>query len=482
MSVRLFFALVWLPSFCCAQQGGSISVGPRQLSTRQYFSITLRSEGKEIKSHGSFPSLPGFVKRNRSTSMQMQIGGGRRSVTHSITQHYLPKSEGKYRMPALKIRINDEVASHPAVDIIVQKATQSVPHKPSFSQGRSPFDQFFDMFEPPKEEDFVDVKADAFLALTTSKQEVFVGEGFTMKLAFYVSRSNRAALNFHQLSEQITDILNTIKPKGCWEESFMIQQIEPEPVQLQGQQYTRHVLARSVFYPIQLSDVHFPSVGLKMLKYKVSKSHSIWGRRTKPDYKTFYSRAKHVKVKPLPPHPLREQVAVGRYRITEEQKPRRLRTGQGFNYQFTISGEGNISATRAPLPIEDERLQFYSPQIQQQIHRSEGRVFGKKTFTYHILPQEAGTYPLSERLEWIYFDPSRVRYDTLQPRLVLEVEGESLHNLQVKNNQEDIFYLFQESATLCWLSGGQRHWATAVLLLVLAITLFVLFRRKGGLA
>ena len=307
------------------------------------------------------------------------------------------------------------------------------------------------MFEEPKKEEFVEVKDEAFLALTTNKSEVYVGEGFTTTLSFYVSASNRASLSFYQLNEQLTDILKALKPEGCWEENFLIQQIEAERVQIKGKPYTRHVLARSVFYPLQIAEVVFPSVGLKMLKYKVSKSPSIWGRRKQSAYKTFYTKAKKIRVNQLPPHPLREQVAVGRYRISEEEKPRKLRTGEGFNYKFTISGEGNISAIRAPKPEKDPRLQFYAPQLSQHIYRSN-LVYGDKTFTYHILPQEAGTYPLSELLKWVYFDPSRSRYDTLQPRLVLEVEGKSLRNLQVQSNQEDSFYkyLLQESTTSAW--------------------------------
>ena len=48
---------------------------------------------------------------------------------------------------------------------------------------RDPFDDFFGRNEPSE---FVDIKEDAFLALTTSKDEVYVGEGFTATLSFYV--------------------------------------------------------------------------------------------------------------------------------------------------------------------------------------------------------------------------------------------------------------------------------------------------------
>ena len=483
MGCRLFLLqlLLLLPVFCSAQKRSEqpfISIGPQQLSERERFSITLHCSEK-ISTHDPFPDLTGFRKQGKSTSMKMQMVSGESKVQYSITQHYLSQKAGQYRMPTLRIRINGQLTTHPAAALTVKEG-HSTPHKPSFSEGSSPFDQFFDVFEEPKEEEFVEVKDEAFLALTTSKEEVYVGEGFTATLSFYVAASNRAALSFHQLNEHITDLLNKLKPKGCWEESFPIQQIQPEQVQINNRPYTRHVIAKSVFYPLQVTDVVFSSVGLKMLKYKVSKSASIWGRRTQPAYKTFYSKAKRVRVKQLPPHPMREQVAVGRYRIVEEQEPKELRTGQGFNYRFKISGEGNISAIRAPQLREDSRLQLYPPQLSQHIYRSQSRVYGDKTLTYHILPQEAGTYSLSSLLQWTYFDPSRNRYDTLRPRLVLQVEGKNLRNLQIQHNTQDTFYkhLLKQRATSLFLSQQQRHWAAAALITITVTVLLLLFRRR----
>src|SRR5690606_41168535 len=54
---------------------------------------------------------------------------------------------------------------------------------------RDPFEDFFGRRSAPQE--FVDVEADAFLALSTNKDEVYIGEGVTATLAFYVSKTNR---------------------------------------------------------------------------------------------------------------------------------------------------------------------------------------------------------------------------------------------------------------------------------------------------
>lgn len=485
---KIYFLSMLLLSVCAAlrspvfAQGSasapSLQTSALQLTTQQYFSIIIQNEGKEIKTYDPFPEIAGFHKQQQSSSVQMQSANGRLSYKHSITQHYLPKKAGKYSVPALQMRVNGRRVTHPAFEVVVT-GTQSVPHKPSFS--RSPFDQFFDVLREPKKEEFVEVEDEAFLALSTHKNEVFVGEDLTVTLALYVAGSNRAALEFYKLNEQLPEITRKVKPKGCWEEGFPIQRIEQERISLQGKPYSRMVLYRSTFYPLQDSVLVFPAVGLKMLKYKVSTTSSIWGRRRQPAYKTFYTKKKVVPVKPLPPHPLREQAAVGRYRLAQEPKSKTLRTGQGLNYKFTIVGEGNISAIPPPMLREVPGLQLYPPQIQQQVHRSQGRVFGQKQFIYHILPQEVGNYPLSESLYWVYFDPMRLRYDTLLPRMRLQVSGKSIRNLQISNNQEDPFYrdMLAKAPHSISIIRKWRHWAAAGVIFVLIASISALIFRRA---
>src|SRR5690606_33549841 len=126
-----------------------------------------------------------------------------------------------------------------------------------------PFQNFFETESRPTE--YVDVEADAFLALTTDKTEVYVGEGFTTTLAFYVAETNRADLRFYDLSQQITEILKQIKPTNCWEENFNIDNITGEPVTLNNKGFTQYKIYQASYYPLNAEDIQFPSVGLKLI-------------------------------------------------------------------------------------------------------------------------------------------------------------------------------------------------------------------------
>ncbi|MBL8820907.1 MAG: BatD family protein, partial [Planctomyces sp.] len=147
--------------------------------------------------------------------------------------------------------------------------------------------------------EFVDIKDDAFLAITTSKSEVYVGEGFTTSLSFFVADKNRAPLQFYDLAKQLTNILKKIKPANCWEENFDIENVQAQSVMINGEYYDQYKLYEATFYPLNTKPIEFPSIGLQLIKFKVAKNPSFFGQNRKEDFKTFYSKPKTIKVKEL---------------------------------------------------------------------------------------------------------------------------------------------------------------------------------------
>jgi hypothetical protein len=337
-------------------------------------------------------------------------------------------------VPAFKMKINDQIISSPGKKIKVGAPIQN--------QQRDPFKNLFekDDFFGRGETEFVDIKDVAFLAVTTNKSEVYVGEGFTTALSFYVAENNRAPLQFYDLARQLSEILKKVKPSNCWEENFNIENIQGETVTLNGASYTQYKLYQATFYPLNSQSIIFPSVGLEMIKFKVAKNPSFFGQNRQENFKTFNSKAKTIKVKELPPHPLRDQVAVGDYRLDEQISSTALKTGESFSYTFNIYGEGNISSIEKPSIFKGESFDFYDPNVQQSINRESNRVTGTKSFNFFIIPKEPGEYRLGDFLHWIFFNPNTKRYDTLRSKAAVVVSGESLKNEAIESTDAGSFY------------------------------------------
>jgi hypothetical protein len=410
-------------------QQAAIILGPDEIAENQAWTITLTITNEPLRNYEQFPEIPGFRKRGTSTQSQTSVINGQMSSSYSVVMTYTPLKQGIINIPAITLKINGQpVSSQP-------KKVRVGP--PSGPQSRDPFEEFFG---GRRETEFIDVKEDAFLAVTTSKDEVYVGEGFTATLSFFVAESNKAPLQFHELGEQLTDILKKLRPSACWEENFNIENIEGERVQIAGKDYTQYRIYQAAYYPLSNTPIQFPSVGLNMIKFKVAKNPSFFGQNRREDFKMFYSKPKTVRVKELPPHPLRESAAVGRYRLDEKLSAQKTETGRSIAYDFTVSGEGNISGIPLPQILKDHRLEFFDPNMRQSIGRGNGRVTGSKKFSYFLVPQEPGIYDLGSRVFMVYFDPILKKYDTLRSGKKLEVSGESMTGLLMTSNDATSFY------------------------------------------
>jgi hypothetical protein len=467
--------LLFFASQIAKAQNIQLVLGPDEIGENQTWTITITVSNEQFKTYDNFPEIPGFKKRGTSSQSTTNIINGQMSSSQSIIMTYSPTKQGIITIAPFTLKVNDKVVNSPGKKVKVGPPIQR--------QQRDPFDSFFDRsddFFGRNETEYLDVKDDAFLALTTNKDEVYVGEGFNAVLSLFVSENNKAPLQFYNLDKQVPEILKKIKPGNCWEENFKIENIEPESVTIQGKNYVQYKIYQSAYFPLNTEPVKFPAVGLEMIKYKVAKNPSFFGQNRKEDYKTFFTKAKVVRVKDLPPHPLKDVVAVGDYQLDEKIRSTTLETGQSTGYEFNIYGEGNISAIAKPK-ISSNEFEFYEPNVRQDINRMNNRVTGTKSFSYFLIPKEPGQFKMSDYVNWIYFNPRIKKYDTLKSKLVITVGGESTKNEAIQSNDLGTFYDKMESTDNTLRESNDKSWQKWVfnifILLMLGASAYLVIKK-----
>ncbi|QOI96380.1 MAG: BatD family protein [Flammeovirgaceae bacterium] len=475
---RRFFltgvVLLTMPALTGRAQNIQIVLGPDEIGENQTWTITVTVQNDRLKNFDNFPEIAGFRKRGQSTSSQTNIVNGQVSSSQSVIMTYAPLKQGVVVVPPFKMTVNDQVLSSPGKRVKVG---------PPVQQQRDPFRSFFErddfMGNPPTE--FIDIKEDAFFALTTNKDEVYVGEGFNTTLAFYVAESNQAPLYWYQISKQVSEIVKKIKPQNCWEENFSIENIEGTRVELNGKGYTQYKIYQATYFPLNTEPFHFPSVPLEMIKYKVAKNPSFFGQNRQEDFKTFYSKPKTVTVIELPPHPLRDRVAVGDYHLDEKISNTSPQTGKSISYEFNIYGEGNISGINKPDAESNSYFDFYEPNVRQSISRNGNRVTGSKSFTYFIIPKEPGHYNLGDYFRWVFFNPAKKSYDTLIAETTVHVEGESLKNEAIESVDDGSFYDKINTADNALKNAaepdGMKWVINAFILVIMSGSAYLVFRK-----
>lgn len=476
---RILLLITLFLGFCAniSAQNAKIILGPDKIALNQAFTITVEVQNDRIRSIDNFPEIPGLNRIGQSTSSSTNIINGKYSTTQSIIQNYVPTQEGIIVIKPFTITVNDKPVKSPGKRLTIGPPLQQQKRYDPFSY--DPFEEFFGKRQP---QEFVDIKGDAFLALTIDKDEVFVGEGFTVTIGLYNSMSKPDDLGWpNDISEQLAEIKKKITPTNCWEENFKITNLNRETVVINNQSYGHYKLFQASFFPLNNETISFPSIPVNMIKYKVAKNPSFFGKTRQADNKVFTTRPKIVKVKELPPHPLKDQVPVGKYFLSEDISEKELKTGQSFTYQFNVQGEGNISAIDVPTVTESVNFDFYPPNIQQNINRSNNKVRGSKKFNYYAIPTEPGEFELGDLISLVYFDPYEESYDTLRSNISVMVNGESKKNVSISSNDLGSFYnmidIEDNKLESIDKQGIVKLVANILILLMLGLTIFFIFKK-----
>ena len=453
-----------------------IELGPNEIGLNETFTIKVSLADEKIKSYDQFPDIQGFEKQGISQSSSMNVINGQMSSSNSIIQYYKPTRNGVFRLPDFNITINGTQFSSAGKSITVSEA------KSSQGLRTNPNDPFADFFgRAPSEPEYVELEDDAFFSLSIDKEEIYAGEGFTLSMAFYMSELNQAPFQFYEPGKQLDAILKNVKPTNVWEENYNISNIEPERVNINGKRWTRYKVYEATYFPFAEGEISFPRVPWEMIKYRVAKNPTFFGANKQEDFKTFYSSPKTVTIKPLPPHPLKNEVSVGEFQLRENIQDLNVETGQGFDFNFGITGVGNINSISPPQMLSMPNLSTFDPNVRQQINRGYGRVSGIKEFNYYITINEAGEYALADQFEWIYFDPKRETYDTLKSDALIRVVGESKVNESLSNQRLGGIYDRIAIEDNRFLNEEYKYYFTIginILLLLAVILLTVLIFRK----
>jgi hypothetical protein len=408
--MKRFLKYILIPIFFCiyltvnaqpTENKFLIELGTKKIKTNEPFTIAITLQNLENTPTVKFPEIKGFQKRDQSTTRNYSGNGTSKTIaTQTVKQNYYADKAGEYIVAPLSININGQIIRTEGCIVNVEPAEGEVVEDIGFSENIS--------------------TSDALLVVSSNKQRVFVGEGFNLRLSLIVSESNTAEMEFYEIEQQMTQILKKLKPVNCWEENFGIKDIRPVPIVITGKKYIEYRVYQASFYPINTEPINIPTVRLTM---KVGTGEGI---KRVVRLQNYDSQTLKISVLPLPPHPLKNQVSVGNFRLEESVSQLRSQTGKSLDYRFKIIGEGNLGAAKVPSHDSTVIFDIYPPTIDFSTTFQDKSIVEEKTFNYAIIPKQNGEYELKEVFYWVFFNPTKERYDTLRSDIKLKVGGQDI--------------------------------------------------------
>ena len=482
----------------CAVAGAlgqnSIQVqAPNLVAADEQCNVTFVIEGENAPS--DFQWSPGDEFKlvwgpQKGTSTSISIVNGKRTRSSQTTYTYIlmPKSTGKFALPAASATVKGEkiTSSRASLEVVANGAAAS-------SGGSSaPKSSGVGSSAQSQAATGEISSSDIFLRLSLNRNSVVVGEPVTATLKLF------QRVNITGFEDAKFPTFN-----GFWsQEVFAPTNIEFHRENIDEKIYNAAVLRRWVLIPQQSGDVTIDPAELvcQIAVRNSSGSRSVFDSFFDDEVRTLRKRLlssrQVVHVSPLPAGaPASFGGGVGEFTMTARLSKDSLKTHDASSLLVTVSGKGNVSLLEAPKVSFPPDFDVYDVKVTENTDKSTGKTSGSKTFEYPFIPRSPGSFTI-EPVRYSYYDVSSRQYVTLssQPLEVRVARGSGTEALSsgeaavtpgvsrkdVRNLGTDIRYIstrlpsFSEKGSFFCFSP--LFWILAALLLILAAVLYFVLR------
>jgi hypothetical protein len=398
--MRRFFYFFWVFLLAITELNAqaTLVVGEKSITLEENFSLSfiIKSANASIETPiFKFPELPGLRKLGVSRSKATDIQNGESVYSYTFSQYYQASATGSLLIPPAEVIVNQQSLKTEAFALQISESAQKE-----------------EAVEDTKEqiEDLFKGQSSLILALTSTQFQPFVGQGFTLKFSLFIPDDNSTRYSFDRNDIQIPALIQKIRPKNCWEESFGLQEVKVSKVVYKNKKYTEYRFFQSTFFALDAKKIVIPSLSLQLLKNN--------------EKAVFSSKPIVISPKELPNHPLKGKIPVGDFHLEETLSRAQVQTGDTVVYVSSVVGDGNSILWDSKLIESDYFLNFFPIGTQSSVYPYGDKMFGNKTEKILIIPSQPGKFALKSYFNWIFFNTRTATYDTLRSEAILAVSGQ----------------------------------------------------------
>ncbi|MEL6671314.1 MAG: BatD family protein [Bacteroidota bacterium] len=425
--IFLVFSLLGGSSGMLAQQF-TAQVSKNTLAVGERFQLTFRLQNAQSQDV-TFPDLSAFDKLyGPSTSQETSISSVNGQVTQVVHLSYsfvlVPKKEGTVEIGPASVKVNGEtLRTNPLELNIIPKSAQAKAAEESAAQRRRDLDK--------------ELRSYIFIRPLVTSSKVYKGEQFAITYRFYMRP---------ELANRIGNLTLEEAPsyQGFWAENVKLSaRSQPSLEVYKGQQYYVSTLKQDILIPQKAGKLRIEPLSVAMIVQLLKEQPQ---RKSNPRdpfsaFEDFFERGNRyenyefltanspitidVKSLPVEKKPASFTGMVGDFDLDVSLDKNETDAGEAVTLKLVYSGKGNLSKIPEPKLVLPPDLEVYEPQVSNNVSKSGGKLSGKRTFTYPIIPRNPGTYEIPA-IQFAYFDADKKRYYELASEpMSLSVGGEA---------------------------------------------------------
>lgn len=379
----------------------SQEVDRSEVGTDDIFTLTVRAVDAPSGASLQLPDVPTVetIGTSRGVESSIRFGGGGPRVQQTSTLRVRMRAlkPGKLVLPPAELHTASGVFKSQTVTLMVKSGHVQGPQGTARPRpdpfGMGPFgdddENPFDVFRRRQQ---AAGERDLFLRGELDKKEVYQGEQATLSLWIYA-----------RVDLSRVDAVTMPKLDGFWTEDVETpKELSGETRMVDGVPYRAYLLRRLALFPVKPGPREIGPV-----EADITTGFLFAGRR---EHRA--SQPLTVKVRPLPPGAPAgfQPSAVGAWALSAELTSERTELGAPVTLRISVEGRGNVKDLVLPRPVVPPALKLYEPTTSDKTSTVRGRIQGRRTQEFLVLPQQTGTFEIPP-LELAYFDPETQRYE-----------------------------------------------------------------------
>ena len=460
---------------------------PSHVGVGEQFRLTYTVNTQNVSEFraGNIPDeLEVLIGPNRSVQSSYQIINGHTSSSSSITYTYIvvATKNGTYTIPAAHVVVDGKSIASNALTIKVSGSSQG--HSGNTT---SPRQQRQQDNEPELRDAGSHISgSDLFIKVSANKKRVYEQEPILLTYKVYT------LVSLTQLEGKMPDLkgFHTQEVDLPQQKSFKIET-------LNGRPYRTVTWSQYVMFPQLTGKLTIPSITFNGIVVQQNRNIDPFeaffngGSGYVEVKKQIIAPSIDIQVDPLPQRPANFSGGVGKFSISAQLDKTEAKANDPISLRVIVSGIGNLKLIRQPQVEFPKDFDKYDAKITDKTKLTANGVEGSMIYDILAVPRHPGKFEIPP-IEFVFFNTATQKYETVKSEgFTLDVaKGSGSAKVSDFTGQEDLQLLnkdirhiktnaSQQHPLNDFFFGSTGYWCSLIILAVIFISLFVIFRQRA---
>ena len=483
-STKILFILYTLFfSHIVAQSQTLTANAPSHVAVGEQFrlSYTLNTQDVTDFRMGDVPdAFEVLMGPSRSSQSSFQIINGHTTQSSSITFTYIVVAvkNGTFTIPAAHATAAGKDVSSNALKINVSGQAQS-------GQGGGSHRQ--QMQSQPRAAGTPISGSDLFIKVSANKKRVYEQEPILLTYKVYT------LVDLTQLEGKMPELngFHTQEVPLPQQKSFKIENVNGRPYRTVT--WSQYVMFPQITGKLKIPGITFNGIVIQQNR-NIDPFEAFFngGSSYVEVKKQIQAPGIEIQVDPLPQRPANFSGGVGHFSISAHLDNSEVKANEAVKLRVVVSGVGNLKLIKQPIVEFPKDFDRYDAKVTDKSKLTANGVEGSMVYDFLAVPRHQGKFEIPP-VEFTYYDTTAGGYKTVKTEsFTLDVQKGTGGNSTVSDytGQEDLKLLnkdiryikignTKQHGTDDFFFGSTGYWVSLVVLALIFISLFVIFRQRA---